>query len=540
MMGALGGEDGSVTVCDSPWAPFKHSAFKSLWLGSMAMYLATLMQSTAGAWLMVSLSSSPLLVGLVQTASSLPSFVLSLPGGVLADLIKRRRLLLITQSWLVGTEIVAAVSTYLGWIRPWSLLALTAALGMGFALQTPAWHTSQAEAVPRKLLPSALALGSASFNAARAVGPALAGLLVAVSGVSTVFAISAAAFVASLFSLLRWQPRESRDTLPPERLFAGLRTSLRYVRHSTAVRIQLMRTGLFTSAASGLWAELPLVARDELHFGARGYGLLLASLGIGAIAGIFLIRPVRAHFGLNGTVTLCVSGFAASVLTASYSVSPPVVMCMLIIAGYGWMIAGNTHLSAIQTAIPSWVRARVMSVYILVFQGAMAAGGFFWGAVAAAAGTQTSLRLSVVAVLVTLIVMRRYPARIGDESEMVLSEVADLPALLPVADSEEGPVAVEIEYRVRAEFRAQFVLAVQQLGKSRRRDGANVWRLYRDLSDSSRYIERFVVDSWPDYLRHRARLTLADAMAEERIAAYTVDGAAPKIAHFIAEGGQWK
>jgi MFS family permease len=523
-------------MSQSPWAPFKHLAFRSLWLGALAMNLATLMQNAGAAWLMVSLTSSPLLVGLMQTASTLPGFIFSLPGGVLADLVNRRRLLLTTQLWLLCGALLLGVFSLCHWITPWSLLAVTAVLGIGFAVQTPAWHTSQAEAVPRDELPAALALSTTSYNAARAVGPALAGLLVAIAGVSAVFAASAAGFVASLVLLVRWKRPEARSQLPSERLVAGVRSALRYVRHSAVVREQLLRAALFTAAASGLWALLPLLARDELHFGAGGYGLLLGSLGVGAIAGAFSMYAIRARLGLNGAASLGVVAYSSAVFLTSMTHNPLIVVLLLVLAGGSWMIVGNTNLSAVQTAIPSWVRARVMAVYLLTFQGAMAAGGVVWGTVATAQGIRASLTLSAASVMLTLIVLRRLPARIGDESEMTLSNVADAPSLAHAEDPEEGPVAVEISYQVRPGAREEFIRAAHGLGKSRRRDGANVWRLYRDLSDPNRYVERFLVDSWSEYLRHRARATVADHEVHLRIASMLIEGASPKMEHYIAEG----
>jgi MFS family permease len=522
-------------MSQSSWAPFKHPVFRSLWLGALAMNLATLMQNAGAAWLMVSLTSSPLLVGLMQTASSLPGFVFSLAGGVLADLVNRRRLLLATQLWLLFGALLLGILSFGHWITPWSLLAVTAALAIGSALQTPAWHTSQAESVPRCELPAALALSTTSYNAARTVGPALAGLLVAIAGVSAVFAASAAGFVAALVLLVRWRHSATRSHLPSERLLAGVRSALRYVRHSAAVREQLLRSALFVAAASGLWALLPLVARDQLHSGAGGYGLLLGSLGAGAIVGALSMHTLRVRVGLNGAANLCVLVYSAAVLTASFCTNRFIVMLLLFLAGGSWMIVGNTNLSAVQTAIPSWVRARVMAVYLLTFQGAMAAGGVVWGSVATAEGIRTSLCLSAASVLFILIVLRRLPARIGDESEMTLSNAADAPSLAHAADPEEGPVAVEISYHVRLGAREEFIRATHTLGRSRRRDGANVWRLYRDLSDPNRYVERFLVDSWSEYLRHRARATVADHELQVRIASMLIEGAPPKMEHFIAE-----
>ncbi len=515
-------------------ALFTHPAFRSLWIGALAMNLATLMQAAGGAWLMVSLTPSPLLVALMQTASTLPGFIFSLPGGVLADLVNRRRLLLATQSWLLAGALLLAALSFGGWITPTLLLVVTAALGAGAALQTPAWHTSQAEAVPRSQLPAALALSATSYNAARAVGPALAGLLVALAGTFTVFLASAFGFILALISLLRWQPSDARTSLPPETMLAGVRSALRYVRHSTVVRRQLLRTFLFTWSAGGLWALLPLLARNELRFGAGGYGLLLGSLGTGAILGALLMHRIRAKLGLNGTAGACAGTYAVAVVTISCLSSGALVVPILVCAGASWMIVGNTNLSAIQTAIPSWVRARVMALYLLTFQGAMALGGICWGELASSRGTREALALSAAAVLATVLIMNRVPARIGQESEMTIMGGGELPSLADGADPEDGPVAVEISYRVRAEVRGEFTRAMQALGKARRRDGANVWRLYRSVSDPAVHVERFLIDSWAEYLRHRARTTVADSEAQRLLLPLLVAGETPEMRCYVA------
>ena len=253
---------------DSLWTPIGFPSFRRVWSGMLVVNLATMMQVAAAAWLMVSLTSSPLLVGMIQTASMLPSVLFSVPGRVLADLVDRRRLLLIVQVWMLATTLAAALFTYLALIGPVSLLLFTAALGLGFALQMPAWYTSLTESVPRPHLPAAVSLSSIAFNAAHAAGPAIAGAVVVASGVATVFALCALGFIGAMAALIGWKGRHRVSTLPPERLLSGLRGALRYARHSGVMRLQLLRTALFVAAASGLWDP----GRRCHHWSARDAG----------------------------------------------------------------------------------------------------------------------------------------------------------------------------------------------------------------------------------------------------------------------------
>lgn len=520
---------------ESPVGPLRLRDFRLLWTAGLAINLALWMQSVGASWLMLSMAPTPLMVALIQTAQSLPAFLFGLPGGVLADLVDRRALILVVCTSLCAFAAVAGLATFTGNMTPALLFLVTAGIGGAFALQAPATHTSLAEAVPREMLFAALALSAISFNVARAVGPALAGAVVSLAGVAVVFGLCFALFIFALLSVFRWRHRARRSDLPPERVLVGVRGSLQYARHSPVMRAQLFRTLLFVGAASGLWALLPIIARDRLALGADGYGFLLGCLGAGAVVGAAVAVHLRRRFTMNIVGIASAAIYMLGVAVAAVATAPTMVSIALGFAGAGWAVVGNVNLTAIQTAIPPWVRARAMALYLLVFQGAMALGGALWGTVATHWTLETALLASVVALLLTILVMRALPARIGELAETTPSDVAGLPALGVTPDEQDGPIAVQVDYRVRAQDREQFLSVMQVLGRSRKRDGAMFWRVYRDLGDPERFAERFVVRSWTDYLRQRSRATEADRQVEQRAWNLHVGHDAPQMQHMLAE-----
>lgn len=517
----------------SLWAPLRFASFRALWLGALAMNLAIWMQNVGAAWLMVSLTTSPMLVALVQTAISLPAFFFGLLGGVFADIFNRRRYLLMTQLGMLFTAVILIVCSVFGLVTPWLLLGLTFCFGIGFALQGPAWYTTQAESVPPLFMPSALALSSLSYSSARAVGPALAGSVMAVSGVVSVFAICGLLLLGSFVVVVRMTTPVRDTNLPPETLWAGLRGTLRYVRHSAVMRVQCIRTLAFVGAASGLWALLPVIASES--GGAGSYGLLLGSLGIGTMVGAFLMPIFRARMDLNWMLAFSALLYAVNCLAVGLVANTFVQCVALFLAGVGWLVVGTTNLVAIQSAVPPWIRARAVAIYMLVFQGALAIGGALWGAVASSFGSGEALVISAACVIFSMVVMWRYPARIGDEAQVTPSESVMPTLSFPTLNLREGPVAVQIAYQINPDTREEFLRRINGVGTQRRRDGASFWRIYRELNHPDRYLERFIVDSWTDYLRQQGRATLADQQAQAHVRALHCAEDPPVISHFIGE-----
>ncbi len=401
---------------NAPWAPFQVPAFFWLWLGALAINLAIWMQNVGAAWMMLSLTTSPFMIALVQTAISLPSFFFGLPGGVFADIFNRRRYLLVTQvgMFLVALSLVAC--TLLELVNPVILLAMTFMFGIGFALQGPAWYSAQAESVPRLLMPAALSLSSVSYSSARAVGPAMAGGVVAISGIASVFMVCAVLLFLSLLVIVFMRSPTRDASMPPETLLTGLRGAIRYTRHTQVMRWQILRTIVFVAAGSALWALLPLVA-SQSGGDAGNYGILLGSIGGGTMLGALVLPTLRVRCDVNLVVYLSCLVFAVGGLAVALLDNQALQCAALFFTGIGWMLVGTTNLVAIQTAVPNWIRARAVAIYMLVFQGALAIGGAIWGLLASYMEVSGTLILASLVVAAGLLVMRHYPITPEDEGK---------------------------------------------------------------------------------------------------------------------------
>ncbi len=520
----------------SIWAPLRRPAFRGLWAGSAVYFTGNAMQVMAASWLMVELTGSSFLAALVQTAVFLPMFLLALPAGVLADTTDRRRLIgnaLLAQSALVG---LLALLAFAGWAGPGVLLLFTFMAGCCTALLQPAWNTAVADAVPREDMPQAITAMSIAWNSARAIGPSIAGLVFAWVGAGWVFAMTVAAALVMLQAVRRWPPKPHPETrLPPERIWSGTLSGLRYARHSEIIFAQLVRTVAFSGAGAALWALLPAVASQRLGLGATGFGLLMGCLGTGAVATGLVLGKVRARLGLERLVRIGCLVFAAVMVVAAF-VRVPFVICMsLAVGGAAWMAVMATFNTATQSSAPPWVRSRAVALHTLSALGSFAIGSAVWGAVSDIAGLPLTLAVSALAMAAGIFLARPYPLRMGDVHEITPVALWEELHVKGEPHPGDGPVSVELAYRIREGEADEFLHAVTQLKASRRRDGATLWRVYRDLGDSSRYVERFIVSSWADYLHQRARATVADQQLEASVRDFLQAGEAVTMQHYIAE-----
>jgi MFS family permease len=519
----------------SAWSPLRQFTFGRLWVGSLASYLAVWMQSVAGAWLMTSLTSSAFLVALMQTAISLPMFLLSLPAGVLGDLVDRRRLILSTQALMLLASVSLAILTLFGAIGPAGLLALTFVLGAGMALNGPAWQSSMCEAIDRAELAQALTLIGIAYNIARAVGPALAGGVQAASGPWLVFVINAAAYAWVVAVAWRWHPRAIRSQLPPERLISAIRVGLNYAAHTATVRAPLIRTAAFMLPASSLWALIPVVGQARLGTSAAGFGLLIGSLGVGAILGGLTMHWLRERVAPEAQIGTASVAYAFTLALAAVLSDVRSLCPALVLGGAAWSIALTSLSTALLTSVPMWVRSRTIALSMLASQGFMAGGAALWGVIANHFGTDLALGSASGLMVLLMICVRRYPVVFGEERDVTPSTAEVLPPLSSPVAPEAGPVAVEIRYRIDPRQREAFLHASEPVGKLRRRNGARIWRLYRDLSDESVFVERFIVDSWVDYQRQLARSTVADHGHEEKFRSFLQAGSEIEVSHYLAE-----
>ena len=515
----------------------RHPAFRGLLGGGTLYFIGNAMQVMAAAWLMVEITGSPFLAALVQTAVFLPMFALSLPAGVLADTTDRRRLMRIALLLQALTVATLAVLLLIGWAGPTSLLLFTGIAGCCTALLSPAWNTTVADSIPREELPQAIVAVSISYNLARALGPSMAGFVFAHAGAGWVFVIAVAGIFTMWLSIRRHPPRaHPASRLPAERLWGGTLSALRFARHSPAVLAQLLRTMAYSGAGAALWALLPIIGQRQLGLGAAGFGLLMGCLGTGAVLAGLLIGRVRAHFGIELIVRAGCVIYALAMLVAGLSNSHAMVYAALVFGGGAWMMVMSTLNTATQTSVPPWVRSRATALHTLSALGSFAIASAFWGALTSLIDLPATLCVAAACMAAGLLLARPFPLRMGDKMEV--TQVASMFEELSVADEpdpEAGPVSVEISYRIRADQTEAFLEAVSHLRAPRRRDGATLWRVYRDLGDPSRYCERFIVTSWADYLHQRSRATLADQELEAQVREHLVPGEAVTTQHYIAE-----
>lgn len=519
----------------SPWSPLGNALFRALWIAAVASNIGTWMHNVGAEWLMTSLAPSPLIVALMQTAENAPTFLLALPAGALADIVDRRRLLLVSQTWMLISGVTLAFLTLMGWTTPAVLLLLTFSLGLGSALNAPAWQAIVPELVPRSQLPLAVSLNSVAFNIARAVGPALGGLVVAALGSWAVFLLNSISFVGVIFVIYRWRREPIESISPTERVVGAMRAGLRYVRHAPELRAVLVRTAIFASCASALWAMLPLIARRDLGLGAVGYGILLGGLGAGAIVGAIVLPKARQLISAN---LLVISGtilFAGTTLALAYLRVFGLLAVAMIFGGLAWMTTMSCFNIGVQTVVPEWVRARALAIYLLSFFGTMAAGSVLWGIIAEHFGIPRALLYAACALIAGLVAAPFFPIRINERLDLSPSLHWSEPAFVSEPPPEHGPVLVTVEYRIDVEQTDEFLLAMKDLERILRRDGAARWGLFADPAQPGRYLETFLVESWAEHMRQHARVTIDDRTAQERVRSFHVADSPPVVTHLIAE-----
>lgn len=501
----------------STWAPLRVGIFRALWLAVLVSNIGAWMQTVGAQWLLVHQPHASLLVALVQTADMLPDVLLAYVGGALADTFDRRRLLIVVQGCLVLAGLVLTLLTIVGQMPPALLLTLTFLLGAGSAFSTPAYQAIIPELVSRDEIPSASALGSINVNLARAVGPAIAGVLIARTGVGAVFALNTATFLVFGLVVAVWHPPAGRAARFPEQFVSALRAGERYVRYAPVVRRILIRSTLFLVPASALWALLPLVASQRLGLGASGYGLLLGALGIGAIAGAFTLPRVRAKLPSNALLLAASLVYAAALIVLVLVPNAAVILVVLLPAGVAWIAVLSSMNAAMQLFLPAWVRARGLSVYQMVLFGSQAAGAVLWGLIAGPFGLVTTFLIAALVMVAGLATLRLWPLFDTSRADRSLAVYWPEPHLVFNPDPQAGPVLVMTAYTISPQNEQPFLQAMSWVRGSRLRIGAVEWGLYRDGETAHRFVEFFVVPSWEEHLRqHRERLTGFDRQHEEQ------------------------
>ncbi|MEM8547067.1 MAG: MFS transporter [Pseudomonadota bacterium] len=393
----------------SSWAPFTYTAFAVLWGCMTVSRIGTWMHDVGAGWLMTELADSPTLVAAVQTASRTPIFAFAILAGAIADRVDRRYLLIGSSLATAAIAGVFAVVVQLGLMTPPLLLVLSFAIGTSAAFTGPAWQAVVPQLVERRDLLAAIALNSIGINVSRAIGPALAGVLIVTIGMAAPFAVNALATLAVVAGLLWWRPAAPmRSRRAAEPFLKSIATGLHFTLSSTAMRATFVRTAAYCLFASAFWALLPLVAREMLSGGPQLYGILLGSVGLGAVSGAFVLARARARLGLDGTV---VAGTIGTVCTLALIASGPhraVVVGCCAVAGLAWISVLSSLQVAAQTTLPDELRGRGMSVYLTVFFGAISIGSLLWGRVASLTGIPSALAIAAASAAIAAVLSRPF------------------------------------------------------------------------------------------------------------------------------------
>lgn len=517
----------------SPWSPLRQTVYRSVLIALIVSNIGTWMQNVGTAWLMTSLTPSPLLVALMQTATLLPVFFLGLPAGALADILDRRKLLLLAETWLLLVAALLGILTFTNHMSEWPLLALTFMMGLGSALDGPLWQAIVPDLVERQDLPAAVVLNATGYNVARALGPALGGLIVGALGPAAVFFLNSLSFVWVLVAIYRWRRTPTPSDAPSEDMLSAIVSGIRYMRQAPALQAVLVRIGVFAVGASALWALLPVVTRQDLGLDATGYGIILGSLGLGAVSSAILQPRLKARLSVDQLTAGATLVFAGAVLALAYLRFVPLVMVGMMLGGIAWLSIMSSLTTAAMTATPAWVRSRALASYLLVFAGVMAVGSFVWGTVAENFSNGTALAIAAASLVVGLGVTRRWPLAAIQHLDFTPSMHWPAPEVVLNPAPGDGPVMVTVEYRVAAEQAGDFSRAMDAIRRFRYREGAIRWDFYRDLADPERYVESFIVSTWGEHLRQHNRVTVEDQAIEAFAFSFMKPGSTAVAAHLM-------
>lgn len=523
---------GAPAPASGAFAPLARPVFAVLWGATVLGNTGSFMRDVASAWLVTDLSASPAAVALVQAAAMLPVFLLAIPAGVLSDILDKRRLLIVLQVGLALVSAALMVLASLKLMTVWSLVALTFLGGVGAALVMPTWQSIVPELVPRAELKSAVALNSLGINIARAIGPAAGGLLLAAFGAAVTYAADVASYLVVIAALWWWRRAGAPGDDLSERFPGAFRAGLRYARASRELHVVLLRAVFFFAFASAVWALLPLVARNLLKGDAAYYGLLLGSVGAGAIGGALLLPRLRAR--LDADALVLAAALVTAAATAALALAPPRIAAVAVLFAMGgaWIVALTTLNATAQSILPNWVRGRGLAVYLTAFNGAMAGGSVVWGLVAQQIGLAATLVAAGAGLALASLALHRVRLPLG-EADLAPSLHWPEPLLAEPVENDHGPVLVLIEYKVARADREAFLAALHRLAPARRRDGAYSWGITEDAADPELMVEWFMVESWAEHRRQHRRVSRADADVQAEVARFHRGDALPVARHLI-------
>lgn len=526
------GQSGSAPSSKTAWAPLRRPLFRALWIAQLVANTGTWMQTVGAQWLMGDLGGGTLAIALVQTATTLPVFLLVIPAGALGDILDRRRLLLTSQAiTFVGAAGLAAL-TAANATTPALLLMLIGLMAVGQALAIPTFQAIQPELVSRDEIPQAALLNGANGNVARAVGPALGGVLIAAVGPEATFAFNALSFFGVIVVLFIWKRPPDHRPLGAEHIVDAIRAGARYVRSAPEFATVLLCSMVFAFSASATWALLPALARGPLGLSAGGYGLLLTAVGSGAVMGTFVLPMVRARWGPNAIVAVSTIGYALTMIIIGTVGSLPAILAALVVAGMAWIAVLSTLGASAQLLLPAWTRARSLAYYQLVFMGGQAVGALAWGLVADGLALRAAFLIpAAVLILSTPIGVLRVPL---PDAPLDMRSVRHYPEPPEDLKHGRGPVLVVVEWRVVPENAEEFLEVMRKIGRARRRTGATMWGIFQDMEEPTLYLETFTVQTAHEHLRqHVERGTAMEQEFDLQALSLVMEGTFPYVRHLL-------
>jgi MFS family permease/quinol monooxygenase YgiN len=516
-------------------APLQGPVYRGLWLAWLVANLTMWMHDVSAAWLMTQLTDSAVMVALVQTASTLPVFILGIASGAMADIVDRRRYFAATQLWVGVTALLLALLALAGGLNAPLLLVLTFVNGIGLAMRWPVFGAIVPEVVSRQQLPAALALGGISMNLSRVIGPVLAGALLASGGPATVFTLNAVMAAFAFWLILRWKSAPRTSALPGERFVGAMRVGLQHVRQSPRMRVVVLRVFLFFLQSSAMLALLPLVAKRIEHGGAGMYTAMLSATGAGAIVAALQFPRWRSRFDGDQFVRY---GSMVHAVMSTLVVSVPdawLALPAMAVAGAAWISTANTLVMSAQMALPNWVRARGMSIYQMALMGGMASGAGLWGQVAGLTSVPAAVIAAALSGVGLTFLTRRASVVWGADEDLSPRPTPPTPGVAIEIQPDEGPVMVVVEYLIDPSQAKDFARVMQETRRARLRQGALSWGLFRDTATPGRYVEYFVDETWIEHQRRLERFTAADVGLRDARLAFHRGDAPPRVQRFVAE-----
>jgi len=517
----------------SPWRSRPYRLLLVLWL---VANVSQSMHEAASAWLMASLGASALIVALLQSASSLPTFLLALPSGALTDLVDRRRILITAYALMSFIGIALGAMLLGGFASPGVLLAGALAMGLTFSLRLPAYSAIVQEVVPRGALPRAIVWAGAAMNASRTVGPLAAGTIIAWAGPAYAFIVNGILMLGATVALVRWRrPRAPASTLPSERFIGAMRVGLQFSRQTPAVWAAFIRGAAYFLSAVALVALLPVVVRDELNAGPNTYALLFSLFGLGAVVLALTIHIWRSRLSRDGMIIAGIAMQTAAAIAFAVFEHVAVLAVAMFLSGVAWISVASALSVTAQLALPAWVRGRGLAAVQMAFMGGGTIGALIWGQVATTWNLRIAFSAAAVATIASLALARRYPLASIREEDLTPSSHWREPEVASPVEHDEGPVEVMLEYLIDPENAEAFVALMQESRRLRLRGGAISWALFRDPANPGRYVEQWVEESWLEVLRHRDRLTVAGRELRDAKRAFHIGDGPPAISYLIAE-----